>query len=224
MTTASDPPFPSDRDVPTDDLPAILADLWERLRDGAERSAPAFHLPTLSTIRTAAAGDSGAGRLEPAARTVVLRYADREENGGTIACHTDARGAKIAEIEAYPRVAWTFYDPRARLQVRANGAATVLTEGAIVDAAWEATAPSARRCYLAPHVPGTPSDEPEVNMPPAVRKRDPTPEESAPGRANFAVLRTAIDGFDWLHLHHAGHRRALFNREEGEWRGGWVAV
>ncbi|NNJ26475.1 pyridoxamine 5'-phosphate oxidase family protein [Alienimonas chondri] len=213
--------FPSNRDAPTDDLDAILADLWERLGDGAARSKPAFHLPTLCTVR------AGEDRPEPTARTVVLRHAERgggAANGGEIGCHTDARGAKVAELRANPRAAWVFYDPAARLQVRATGASRVLTDGPVVDAAWEATPPSARRCYLAPLVPGVETDGPEPNVPPAVRKRDPTPEESAPGRANFAVLRTDVDRIDWLHLHHAGHLRAVFERTGDDWRGAWVAV
>ncbi len=211
---------PTDRDVPADDFTAILADLWDRLGDAAARSKPPFHLPTLCTLR----GDGGDEGLEPTARVVVLRYAERGENGGTVGCHTDVRGPKVAEVRANPRAAWVFYDPAARLQVRLSGVSCVLTDGPAVDAAWEATPPSARRCYLAPFAPGAVTDAPEPNVPPAVRKRDPTPQESAPGRAKFAVLRTAADSLEWLHLHHAGHRRAIFRPEGGTWRGRWVAV
>ncbi|QDT14461.1 pyridoxamine 5'-phosphate oxidase family protein [Alienimonas californiensis] len=222
--------YPSDSEVPTDDLDRIVADLWERLSDAADRSQPAFHLPMLATIRTGPHG------LEPSVRKVVLRFARRgpdrslggdageDVGGGTLGCHTDALGPKVAEIRANPRVAWTFYDPQARLQVRASGTARVLTDGPLVDAAWTATKPSARRCYLAPHVPGVPTDSPEPNLPAPVRKRDPTTAESEPGRAHFAALRTTIDALDWLHLHHAGHRRAQFRWDNGEWRGNWVAV
>ena len=214
MTNAPERPPLSESDVPTEDLPAILADLWDRLADGAARSKSAFHLPTLCT----------AADREPAARTVVLRFADRDEAGGTIACHTDVRGPKVAEIRENPRVAWVFYDAAARLQVRLSGTARVLTDGPVVDAAWEATQPSARRCYLAPLPPGTATDGPAPHLPAAVQKRDPTPAESAPGRANFAVLRTVADRLDWLHLHHAGHLRAQFVRDGDEWNGTWVAV
>lgn len=222
--------YPSEREVPTDDLDRIVADLWERLSDAADRSQPAFHIPVLATIRTGPHG------MEPSARNVVLRFAQRGPDlflgddagdvvgGGTLGCHTDALGPKVAEVRANPRVAWTFYDPQARLQVRASGTARALTDGPIVDAAWAATKPSARRCYLAPHVPGVPTASPEPNMPALVRKRDPTTAESEPGRAHFAALRTAVDTLDWLHLHHAGHRRAQFRWENGEWRGTWVAV
>ncbi|MFH5803184.1 pyridoxamine 5'-phosphate oxidase family protein [Alienimonas sp. DA493] len=222
-------PYPSDREAPTDDLDRILTDLWERLSDAAARSRPAFHIPVLATIR------QGPHGLEPSARKVVLRHARRgpdlhtgrdggSDGGGVIGCHTDALGPKVAEVRANPRVAWTFYDPRAKLQVRASGTAEVQTDGTMVDAAWAATKPSARRCYLAPHVPGLPTAAPEPNLPAAVRKRNPTPAESEPGRAQFAVLRTAVDTLDWLHLHHAGHRRAQFHWGDGEWRGTWAAV
>ena len=200
--------------VPTDDLAAILADLWDRLEDAATRAKPAFHLPTLCTAD--AAGPTG--------RVVVLRYADRSDGPGTVGCHTDLRSPKVRELRADPRCAWVFYDRAAGLQVRLHGEAAVLTDGPDIDAAWAATAPSARRCYLAPSAPGTPGDEPDANVPPEFARRDPTASESAPGRANFAVIRTAAESVDWLWLHHAGHRRARFARAPDGWVGNWVAV
>ena len=205
-------PPPPDRDPPTDDLTAILADLWGRLGDAAGRAAPAFHLPTLATC---AAGG-------PRARVVVLRHADGA--AGTLGCHADARSPKVAELAADPRAAWLFYDRDAKLQVRATGKTEILAGGPEFEAAWAATDPSARRCYLAPHPPGVPTPDPEPNIPPQFARRDPTDAESAPGRANFRLLRTTADELDWLALHHAGHRRARFVRGPSGWRGEWIAV
>ena len=205
-------PFPSDRPPPTGDLAAIRADLWDRLEEAAARAKPAFHLPTLCT-----ADASG-----PAGRVVVLRHADRA--AGTVGCHTDRRSPKARELAAEPRCGWVFYDRAAKLQLRLHGTAAVRTDGPEVDAAWDATTASARRCYLAPSAPGTPTDGPDANIPPAFADRDPAPAESAPGRANFALIRCAAESIDWLHLHHAGHRRARFRLTPGGWVGNWVAV
>ncbi|MEM9701128.1 MAG: pyridoxamine 5'-phosphate oxidase family protein [Planctomycetota bacterium] len=223
MTAPLDRPFPSQKPVPTGDLAAILDDLWARLEEGAARAKPAFHLPTLCTVRPT----EGEGGNEPSARVVVLRYAERiagPHGAGTVGCHTDVRSPKAADVRANPRAAWVFYDHEARLQVRLTGATRLLTAGPEFDAAWEATTPSARRCYLAPYVPGTPTERPEPNMPATVRQRDPTADESAPGRANFALLRTDADRIEWLFLRHDGHQRALFTQDDGAWRGTWVAV
>ena len=210
------PPFPSDRPPPAGDpapdLPAVLADLWDRLEEAAARARPAFHLPTLSTT-----GPGG-----PAGRVVVLRHADRA--AGALGCHTDVRSPKAAAVRADPRTAWTFYDRAAGLQVRASGPAGLVLAGEDWEAAWAGTTPSARRCYLAPHAPGTPTDGPDPNVPPAFRTRDPTDAQSAPGRATFALLRCRVETLDWLALHHAGHRRARFRRSGDGWAGEWVAV
>ena len=210
------PPIPDDRDPFAPDLPAILADLWERLEDAAVRAPAPFHLPTLCTVEDGA----------PEARTVVLRHADRSGGGnrGEVGCHADLRSPKVAQVRADPRCAWVFYDRDAKVQVRLNGTARVIADGPAVDAAWEATPPSARRCYLAPWPPGAATGAAEPNLPPEFRHRDPTPAESAPGRNRFALLRTTADRLDWLALHHAGHRRARFEWRDGGWRGDWVAV
>ena len=208
-------PFPSDRPPPTGPPAAILGDLWDRLEEAAARGKPAFHLPTLATV----AADGS-----PAARVVVLRHADR--NAGVVGCHADARSPKVREIVANPAAAWVFYDRPGKLQARVTGRTEVIADGPAFDAAWAATTPSARRCYLGPFAPGAAADGPEPNVPPAFAGRDPTDAESRPGRANFRLLRTTARAIDWLHLAHDGHRRARFTRDDagGAWTGGWVAV
>ena len=199
--------------MPHDDLDAILDDLWDRLVDAASRARPAFHLPAFATV-----DDQGL----PAVRTVVLRHADREL--GTLACHTDRRSPKLAQLGREPTAAWLFYDAAARLQVRATGPTAVHADGPRFDRAWAATPPQSRRCYLAPLPPGTPADVPTPNLPDALLDRDPTPAEGEAGADRFAVLETRVERIDWLFLRHDGHRRATFERTGGGWRRGWVAV
>ncbi len=176
--------------------------LWQHL-DAATRSAkPPFHLPVLATVDA---------RQQPAARVVVLRRVEPDTH--ELYCHTDRRAPKIAEIRRHPATSWLFYDGPAKLQLRATGTSSVHTDDALADAQWDASNLSSRRCYLAPAAPGDPvaDDEgPSPNLPEAVRDRIPTDAEAAPGRANFAVIRTTVQRFDMLYLHHAGHRRAEF--------------
>ncbi|MEL7471825.1 MAG: pyridoxamine 5'-phosphate oxidase family protein [Planctomycetota bacterium] len=186
---------------------AVLLGVWSTLARAAERAKEPWHSPTLCTVDPAGA---------PAARTVILRATDRASR--TLACHTDARSPKLEHIAHDPRVAWHFYDPPRKVQLRAVGVATVHTIGPLADQRWAASTLSSRRCYLAPHTPGhpTPDDRegPDPNLPDDLRNRVPTEAETRPGRANFAVIETRIAALDWLYLKHDGHRRARF-----EWNG-----
>ena len=205
--------FPSDRPVPGGPLAAVWADLWDRLEEAAARGKPAFHLPTLATVDAHHA---------PAARVVVLRHADRA--AGVVGCHTDARSPKAAAVLANPAASWCFYDRPGKVQVRVSGGTKLIGEGPEWEAAWAATSPSARRCYLGDLPPGTVTDTPEANIPAVYEHRDPTDAESEPGRRHFRLLRTTAGRVEWLSLAHAGHRRALFTRSGDGWASTWAAV
>lgn len=198
-------PFPI-----ADDLPAIIDDIWRRLgRGAADRRSP-FHTPAVGSIDAA-----GAVRQ----RVMVLRKVDRAAT--TLRFHTDIRSAKAAQADA-ARIAVLGYDAGAKIQIRAEGTAAVLTEGADVDTAWVATSASGRRSYLTTLPPGSISDTPTSGLPAALETRMPMPEETLPGRANFGLLVVSLQRFEWLHLAHSGHRRAAFTRAADDWRGEWL--
>ncbi len=193
------------------DLEPILALCWGELAAAAADRRHGFHVGTLATV-----GPDGA----PRARSLVLRAVDGAI--GEIRSHTDLRSPKVAEVARAPRVAWHFYAPERALQLRLLGSARVESEGAVTDLAWESSALTSRRCYLAPAAPGDACDAPSPNLPEEVRDRRPTEAEAAPGRVNFAILRTSVDAIDWLSLASEGHRRASFRRIEGAWTGTWL--
>ncbi len=198
-------PFPI-----ADDLTAIIDDIWRRLgRGAADRRSP-FHTPAVgSTDATGAVKQ----------RVMVLRKVDRA--AATLRFHTDIRSAKAAQADA-AYVAVLGYDAGAKIQVRAEGTAAILTEGADVDAAWAATTPSGRRSYLTILPPGSVSNTPTSGLPEALEARVPMPEETLPGRANFGLLVVTLDRLEWLHLAHDGHRRAGFTRDGDDWAGKWL--
>lgn len=184
---------------PSDDLNVILEQCWAQLTTAVDTGKHGFHLPTLCTV--------DAGGL-PAGRILVLRAVDPGER--TVMCHTDVRSPKVTELCAQPMASWVFYDADARLQLRATGRVSIHTDDALAQRRWEASNESSRRCYLAPAAPGALVDQPSPNLPEAVRQRVPEKADTEPGRANFAVLQGRVDELDYLHLHHAGHRRARF--------------
>ncbi|MEM6458768.1 MAG: pyridoxamine 5'-phosphate oxidase family protein [Planctomycetota bacterium] len=188
----------------TDSLPDLLDHLWHHL-DVATRSAkPPFHLPTLGTVDAEG---------HPATRTVVLRGIHRDTR--QVICHTDARAGKVGHLAERPVSSWVFYDAPAKVQLRVAGPTTVHTDDGLADRQWSSSRPSSRRCYLAPRPPGSACDGPSPNLPASVVGRVPDEEESEAGRANFAVVCCVATRFDFLYLHHAGHRRAVFTWDGG---------
>ena len=92
-----------------------------------------------------------------------------------------------------------------------------MTEGEVVDAAWDAATNFARRCYLGA-APGTGSDRPSSGLPEWAAGHQPTDEELRPARDNFAILHVAIEEADWFYLSNDGHRRALIRPDgTGQW-------
>ncbi|MEO0512748.1 MAG: pyridoxamine 5'-phosphate oxidase family protein [Planctomycetota bacterium] len=192
------------------DLAEFLDLAWTHLVRGVKDRKHGFHQPVLATVQDG----------KPRARTVVLRKVDREQ--GLILCHTDRRSGKIGQSPG--GVEWCFYDRKSRLQVRAAAAAEVLTEGPVFEERWNASRLASRRCYLAPHVPGSEVAEAHPNLPDHLRDRDPTQEESEAGRDNFAVFLTRVERLDVLHLAHDGHSRAAWTLDPaGPSQGVWVA-
>ncbi len=205
---AQPPPAP-------DALDAVLADAWQQLAHGAASAKHGFHLPTLATVTPGG---------KPASRIVVLRAVDAVVRG--VVAHTDLRSPKVEHLQHQGFASWVFYDAPRRIQVRLAGQTEVLSQGAVADERWQQSNDSSRRCYLAPAAPGTPTDYPSPNLPAHVRDRVPTADETEPGRANFAVIRTVAATIDVLYLHHTGHRRAGFQWDaDGSPRlGSWVEV
>jgi len=195
-------------------LNAIHDHIWHMLHNAAATRHHGFHLPTMATVND---------KQEPEARIVVLRGAQRD--GRYITCHTDARAPKVAQVNANAVATWVFYDSEARVQVRAMGRIVVLdpADNELAREAWQRTNLSSRRCYMAPHAPSSVSAEPSPNLPEAVRERLPSEEESQAGLANFRVLKTTIDAFDYLHLAHDGHLRASFTyAQDGSLTAHWL--
>jgi 3-hydroxyisobutyrate dehydrogenase len=181
------------------DLAAILENVWYLLDKGVRQRKHGFHLPTVATF------DPATG---PTCRTVVLRGVDR--GARRLRFHTDARSAKVAQIQREPRIGLTFYDVSDETQVRVQARAHVHFADASAEAAWEATRPFSRRCYLAENAPGAATEAPTSGLPDWAVDATPTAEQSEAGRENFAIVLCDIVSFDWMFLSHRGHRRARF--------------
>lgn len=196
MSGVADPRLP--------DRPAALLRLiWGRLAAGADGPGHPFHAPCLAT----------AGPAGPDARTVVLRRVD--EVGRLLVCHTDIRSPKAAAIAGDARVAWVFYDPLQRVQLRVRGRASLHADDAVAEADWAAMGSRRRRDYVAAVPPGTVLPAQTVSALGAA--------ESDSARANFLVLACRVEHLDWLVLDEPVHRRARFDWDGRGWRHAWIA-
>lgn len=172
-----------------DDLPAAIAHALALLARGVGDRRSPFRTPTLAT----------AGAEGPQARSVVLRGFDPASL--TLRIHTDRRSAKVAAIEADPRVALHAWDSVGRVQLRLAAVAQVHADDAVARQVWQAMPQAARRDYAAALPPGTP-----VPAPPAAPAAA-TPE-------NFAVLLLRLRVLDLLWLGTPHHVRA-----QADWTG-----
>jgi len=198
---------PTSRDM-FDDLAEARTDLTNRLVRAARDRKSAMHTPAVITS-------------DVDARTMVLREFDSA--AWTLRFHTDTRAPKVAPIEADPRCAVLFYDKGAKIQIRARGTAQILREAPVTDQAWANGSNFARRCYMGDG-PGSMSEFPTSGLPPELEGVEPSDEQLAPARANFAVLLVTLQELDWLYLAHTGHVRARFERRDSsEWSGSWVS-
>lgn len=168
-----------------DNLPARV---WQELTRAPHDRHHEWRTPVLST--------QGVSDTGPQARTVVLRHADARL--WVLRVFTDARSPKCAELAAQPLAQLTFWSKRLNWQLRVAACATVLTEGQVVDAAWQRVAQSPSRAdYTSALAPGCPQPS--------------TPDAGTQGNTvahHLAVIAFQITVLDWLALGRDGHQRA----------------
>ena len=185
-------------------LPELHRRLWQMLEHAVSDSGHGFYTGVLANAADA--------------RIVVLRSASRE--AAHILFYSDRRAPKIAALHADPCATLVVY--AAPCQLRVRGRISIHVDDSLSDEYWARCPLSSRRAYLASAAPGSPLLVAGSGLPSALDTRAPTAEESTPGRANFAVLRLAIDEIDCLLLEASGHRRAAFRRQGttlvSEWR------
>lgn len=173
--------------------------IWHALSSATEPGPDPWRTPVLATTGTAG----------PSARTVVLRAFTRP--GFQLIAFSDARAAKVLELDLNPRAAWLFYDPVARVQLRVSTRMRLHRRDAVAQTYWHRLPEDQQSRYRSEAAPGTPRPDPGESGTPGVG------DES-----QFAVLVGAMEELDWLWLNPRHHRRAKFQRSESGWSGYWV--
>ncbi len=180
----------------TTDIESIETAIWRLLQHAVTNYKAHFHTATIATVF----------ENVPYARTVVLRYADKEKR--QLRFHTDTRSPKFKHLAAFPLMSWLFYSPELKLQLRVQATATVHTNDAIADEAWLASRTSSKMCYTTSSGSGGELAFPE---PVDFSKRVMTADEELFARKNFCVIVSTVQSIDWLHLHHEGHKRCCID-------------
>lgn len=179
---------------------AIPDTIWSALHAAASDRAHPMRLCTLSTI-----DEHGL----PDARLLVLRGAHRAH--AQLWFHTDRRAPKVRQLERHPAVCIITYDPRAGIQLRLRGEATIRTDDEIAGRHWQQTEMAIRFAYGLSSPPGSPIPVRDPRM--ASRRRQRTHQDLEEGRLNFAVIEITVASIDWLQVSETGDRRAMLTAE-----------
>ena len=195
------------------DLAASLAEARRLIEPGAVDRRSEAHCPSVATL------DANG---HPSQRVMILRHVDWSAR--KLRFHTDARSTKTITISERNSASVLFYLPESKIQLRLNGSISITTTGDEIDQAWSNATLFARRAYMATAAPGTAVGQPASGLPAYIEGRQPTDEDIAPARENFALLHVEFDKVEWLYLANSGHRRASWrwNESKADWEGCWL--
>ena len=194
------------KDIPDyyNNINLILDEIWTLLQRGVVDRNEDFRLPVVI-----ANSDEGAD-----GRIVVLRGAFKDKN--ILRFHTDYRSPKIEYLKKNKKIYFVFYSKKRKIQVRAEGTATIHKDNEITKQAWTKTQMMSRKCYLSPQAPGDLINESASDLSKDLGSNLPTLEQSEVGYKNFCVVESKIKSFEWLYLASQGHRRAKFLIDENK--------
>jgi hypothetical protein len=174
-----------------DSLQQIESACWAEIECAARDRQHPWRVMVLATASTHGAD----------ARCVVLRdtRADRRE----LVFYADDRSPKIVQTQAHPRGTLLMWSASLGWQLRLRVSLTVANDGLDVSSRWaRLKLTPAAADYLSPLAPGTPVL---------------APGQELGARDYFAVVNARVEAMDWLELHPAGHRRAVFDDDGSRW-------
>lgn len=164
---------------------------WEGLSRAAADRSDDWHTLALATVDGQRAD----------ARIVILREVDAA--GRELMFFTDGRSPKVAQLRQCPNATLLAWSVSRGWQLRIGARLSVITDGLEVSSRWARLklSPSAKD-YLSPLPPGTPIGQV-------------VPDRSS--RGHFVVVMAKVETIDWLELHAAGQRRAVFDHRGARW-------
>lgn len=186
--------------APENSLEPVRYDIIEMLQRAASDKSHPWRYPTVASV-----DQNGA----PQARVMIVR--DFDGTIPQIRIFTDARSPKFAELSANPDIQLVFYDPGAKLHLRASGTAKLHVRDDVTNACWNALPEFGRGDYLSRLPPGAAITSPEDAL-----------QDDSFGSENFAVIDIELTEADWLSLSANGHKRARLIWRDGKCEGRWI--
>jgi len=183
------------------ELEALHQAVWAAIAGGASEAQHPYRTPTLGTL----------GPQGPHLRTIVLREVALAER--VLWFHADRRSQKVRDLQTQPQVAWHFWDPESRLQLRLQGEATLHWNDAWAEWLWQRSPARSLQVYCKPMPPGTMLETPQSGL---------VPGDVSDGRPHFAAILTRASALDVLHLHPQQHYRAWFRYSQAGTDSRWI--
>lgn len=175
---------------------------WELLGRATTDADHPFRCPAVAT----------SGADGPQLRTVILRAASAATR--RLLFYTDARSPKVRELRQLTEMAWVFYDPGKRLQLRVWGTASLHQGDETARVCWETCSVGNRRNYGGRAVPGTAVGAALPGLRPGSLDEG--------GRGNFLVVACTAARMDALLLGPETHRRLDMRWHDQAWVGTWL--
>lgn len=172
--------------------------IWKSLQRGSVDGKHPFRYLYLAT----------AGTEGPQQRTVVLRQVDIPSQ--RLFFYSDWRTQKIRDLRQNAEASILAYHPKKMLQVRLNGSISLHQDDALAAEHWAKIPEGRQSDYNSQQAPGSPLKDPK-DIP-----------RSSEAQGNFVVLEFEAQLLDALQLSREGHRRLRFERQGGDWQGGFV--
>ena len=154
----------------------------------------------------------------PRVRTIVLRKSNAEERRLLFFC--DVRSPKVQHLKKNSQAEVLFYDPKKKVQIRANGDIQIEQGSSLCKEYWTQLNRAGRSSYAAVPNPGAAMEEDQTGLPENWAESFPL-SFTEYAFQNFCLLHLEVRELDLLHLHPEGHQRAGFNWNGQDWGKTW---
>jgi len=172
---------------------AIFKEIKDDLLQGCTNISHPFHLCTLATVGL---------ETMPRLRTLVLREVDKDLH---LFFYTDSRSKKVLHIKENSKVALLFYHPAKVTQLKVEGLATVLKEGAAVAKHRKTLDSKQKKEYATTEAPGSSILKPE-NV------------EFLKDADYFCIMKIEPFRLEYLKLANPRHIKLRFSKENNRWQ------
>lgn len=171
--------------ITTKDGPSFISALYNTYLENKKSKKHWFKRGVLATVTY---------NGKPQIRTVVLRGLNQKMG---IEVHTDARSAKVLDIQKNNQVSLLCYDGNSEVQLQFIGTAQVVQDKTVLQRAWEKVPLASRAQYTTKLAPGTP-----------IATNSKIEQQEHP---NFCILQIETHTIDYLKIGAKGRYRCQIN-------------